>query len=151
MPRYQQKQVVPTLSLTAYAVGDDVGGALIVPAAVRNAQSGLLSHFNIVATEAVFGEFDLILFSAPLLGTYTDNGVLTLNATDITRIIDTISIRESDYYPLSATTYIARIPIDGGIGLRLQGQNMYTLLKAVSTPTYTLANALALNYTIVQD
>jgi len=115
--------VTPTISTSAYAADDVVGGIITLSAIARaTAKSGYITYIDIVSKTAVAQALDIILFKAtPASGTYTDNGALTLSAGDEANILG--HARIDTWRPLGGTKTVGavecRIPFQGQAGTDL--------------------------------
>lgn len=79
----------PTVKLTAYTAGNEVGGIMTFSGAGRTpGTSGIVQDVTITCKTAQTGELDLYLFNAnPSNSTWTDGAVPAINAADVSKVI----------------------------------------------------------------
>lgn len=146
--------VAPTVTVStspAYTAGDCVGGKLTLSGIVRTPGTALLQSLFMVDTSNQKAALELIIFNAdPSATTFTDNGALSINAADVSKIVRRISIATTDYVTIDTKAF-ADISPGGKVLTPSSGTDMYACLVAVGTPTYAATTALALKAGVLQD
>lgn len=83
-----QVSSTPTVTASAYASGNCLGGFNSITVAGNNAQSGLLTNFQIFSKTGVLAVATVYLFEAnPSSSTCTDHSTFTLNSADLGKLI----------------------------------------------------------------
>lgn len=144
---------ITTSASPAYSIGDVVGGKITLTNAVRvSGGSGVLQSLLVKDTTNQKAALTILIFNAdPSNGTYTDNGAITLNATDATFIIRKINVAASDYETVG-TTAIADISAINKTVKAASGTSLFALIVTTGTPTYGAnATSLYVNFGILQD
>lgn len=144
---------ITTSASPAYSPGDVVGGVLPLTNALRvSGGTGILQSLLIKDTTNQKQPLTILLFNAnPTNGTYTDNGALSLNATDAAMIIRKINVGAADYETVG-TTAIADIGVGGKPVKAASGTSLYALIITTGTPTYGAnATSLYVNFGLLQD
>ncbi len=93
--------VTPTVEAGAYAAGDVIGGKMTFANAVRTSNgaaggTGLIQSIT-VATKATTtsAQIDVLLFNAdPSASTFTENGAIAVNATDMANLIGVVHVTD---------------------------------------------------------
>lgn len=104
--------VTPTVSTSAYAVGDQVGGKMtFTSAALASGGTGVIvgAELTCRAANTVTPELDLLLFEADPTVASVDNGVADITDAnrESARELPTITFATADYTTLSANTSCA--------------------------------------------
>ncbi len=136
----------------AYTAAENVGGKLTFANAVRVAGGTLrLQSLLLVdlANQKIIG--DLYIYdSDPSLSTFTDNGVNTIHATDLPRLIHKIPIVAADYTTVDSKG-IACIPLYGRVlKAAAGGTSLYATFVTGGTPTYG-TTGLLLQLGVIRD
>lgn len=83
-----QVSSTPTVTASAYTANQCLGGFNSITVAANNAQSGLVTNFQVWSKTGLTPTITVYLFEAnPSSSTCTDHGTFTLNAADISKII----------------------------------------------------------------
>jgi len=136
--------VTLTVSTTpAYTSGDCVGGKLTIP--VKANQPLVLTDICVVDLDNQKAAFDILFFDADTAaGPYTDNGALTLHATDTPKIIARVPVAAADYVTLG-TRAVARVANVGAVVFDQDcSESIFAIINTTSTPTYTTTASLTL-------
>lgn len=127
----------PTVSTTAYAAGDCIGGKLTFAGMARaNGLTGLIQTAMIQCKSAQTFAADLIVFHTdPAASTFTDNAALALNAADFDKVALRIPFVAGDWSNLG-TPSIAEVSAQGKQYKAAAGATtLYGVLVARGTPT----------------
>lgn len=138
------KQLPLTVSTSAYADGDNIGGLLTFTDSRILAPSDKVVHSITLADKsAQNAPMDVVFFRvSPENTTFTDNAALDINDADLFEIVGTVSIIADDYVQY-ATNSAATVT---AIGLPVDSKKtaVYIALVSRGTPTYTSISDLQL-------
>ena len=159
MPRYTLDDVVvirPTITVDTaiYAALDVIGGQLTLTNALReNGGSGILQSITIIDDDNEKAAFDIVLFGADPGGTTTDNNAWVHASGDPAKILGRITVSASDY--VTMVTGSLAIACIRNIGLPVRNsedtRDLYALIIATGTPTYTATTDLTVRFGILRD
>lgn len=140
----------PTVSTTpAYALKDAVGGLLTFANAVRaSGGSGLLHAVQVVDKGQQMKDLELMLFDRSITAP-TDNAVFDPTDTELTQSVGRVDLSAGYYSDFSDNSIATR----EGLGLEfvLNGTDLFGVLVARGTPTFTSTTDIVVTLTIVQD
>jgi len=145
--------VAPTLSLTAYADGDQIGSAMeLVNALDNNGDTGAVLSVTIIDKIQQNAAIDIHLFNAQPVIASSDNSPLNISDAEMTaKYLCRISMPSNQYSNLSANS-VATL---AGIGAFVQGaggsKSLWAVLQSRGTPTYTSSSDLTVKIGMVQD
>lgn len=143
--------VIPTVSVSpAYTAGDSIGGKISLANAVRAAGlGGTISSVVISDKGKQSAPIDVVFFIAdPSNSTFTDNGALTINDTDLIQIIGVVPISSWSSFVDNSVGY------SNGLGIAFKiatGTTLYACLVNRGTPTYTATTDIQLTVGIIPD
>lgn len=148
--------ITPTLVVdtSIYAALDIIGGKLTLTNAMRKESgSGVLQSISITDDDNEKAAFDILIFRSDLTGTVADQGAWAHSAADVASFLGRIQVLASDYVSVVGTSLaVATIK---NIGLPVRGntsnQNLYALVLATGTPTYTATTDLVIHFGILRD
>ena len=139
----------PTVSTSAYAAGDVVGGEIEITNAARiSGDGGVLASASLSCEDDLAAsDIEVLLFDSNPTGTYTDNAAL--------------AVPDADTYALIAAVDLDK-KTDTGDGSFLQGRNVMVPYQADATSlwavmvcrnafTLTATNAIQLNMHFIRD
>ena len=139
----------PTVSTSAYAAGDVVGGEIEITNAARiSGDGGVLASCSLSCEDDLAAsDIEVLLFDSNPTGTYTDNAAL--------------AVPDADTYALIAAVDLDK-KTDTGDGSFLQGRNVMVPYQADATSlwavmvcrnafTLTATNAIQLNMHLIRD
>lgn len=142
--------ITPTLVVDTaiYAALDIIGGELTLTNAMRvSGGSGILQAVTVIDDDNEKAAIDILLFNSPLTGTKADQGALSYSAADPAKILGRISVLNADYLTyVAASLAVAQIR---GINLPVAASgsaNLYAIILAVATPTYTATTDLMVKF-----
>lgn len=149
--------VTPTLSLTAYADGDQVGGVLeLVNAVSSSSSTGAVMSITVLDKDKQDQALDILFFNSSPTIASVDNAALDITDAEMaSKFLGAVRIAATDYKDLAASS-VATVRV---VGLMLQalhgannstGTSIYAVIQARGTPTYT-ASGLVLKIGVVQD
>lgn len=142
-------QVTPTISTTAYAAKDNVGGLMTFANAVR-ASGGTcrIEAAQLVDKDQERADLDLVLFDRTITAP-TDNAAFDPTDTELGYVVGVVPFGAGDYFDFNDNA-VAHI---GGLGLAaaLNGTDLFGVLVARTTPTYTATSDIVVTLTITQD
>ena len=141
--------VVPTISTSIYASGDNVGGEIEFTNAVRTSgATGEIRSVVLVDQDAENAPLELWLFDRAISGTHTDNSAFDPTDADLDNLVGRIDIDAAHYATVndnSAAVVSCAVPI------KSNATSIYGYLVVRSTPTYTSTTDLTVTLHIVQD
>jgi len=138
----------PTISTTAYAANDAVGGKLTFANAVRTAGGvGYIEDVVVVDNDKENAELVLVCFDADFTAT-ADNAAFDPSDADLGNAIGFVWILTSDYKSLNdnSVATVSNQPLQ--FQLAAGGTSLYCQLMAVGTPTYTATSDLTVKLAI---
>lgn len=149
-PKSTRIAVTPTVSTTpAYTAKDAVGGLMTFSNAVRaSGGSGLLYAVQVVDKGQQMKDLDLVLFDRSITAP-TDNSIFNPSDTELTEAVGTVRISSGDYadFNNNSVATVANV----GIEFVLNGTDLFGVLVARGTPTYTSTTDIVVTLTILQD
>ena len=156
MPINIRAKIVITLPITttngsAYAAGDNIGGKLTLPYAVRlTGGKGTISTVVLADLDKQNAEFDVVFFKAdPSGSTLTNDAAISITDADILNAIGSITISPAHYIDLGASALATQE--DLCLDFESNAQDIYASLVSRGTPTYTGTSNLQLSVTIERD
>lgn len=143
--------VTPTISAaSAYQAKDAIGGIMTFANAARvSGQGGIIESVTLVDKDQELAPIDLVLFSATIAGTVTDNAAFDPTDADFANIIGTIPILSGDYADFNDNAVATR----GGIGLvyKCAATSLFGALVARTAPTYTGTSDIIVTLGVIPD
>lgn len=142
----------PTISTSAYAAGDNIGGLISLASAVRVSGGSGVINTVVVADKALQNSaLDVVFFAAnPTNTTFTDNAALTVHDTDLLTIVGHISVAASDYTSFADNSVATSK--NNGLAFKLtSGTTLYAAIVCRGTPTYAATSDIKLIVKIFQD
>lgn len=151
-PRFKRVRVAvtPTISTSIYAAKDAVGGIMSFTSAVRaSGGSGLLRQVTILDKGQQMAGLDLVLFTATIAGTVTDNAAFDPTDADLANIVGHVTFTATtdykDFNDNSVSSKTVEIPF------LCAATTLFGALVARGTPTYVSTSDLTVTLTIDQD
>lgn len=139
----------PTISTTAYAAKDAVGGLLTFAGAARAAGGSCrIDAVQVVDKDQELQELDLVLFDRTITAP-TDNAVFAPTDAELANVVGVIPIG-GGYFASFNDNAVAAV---SGLGMTavLNGTDLFGVLVARSAATYTATSDLVVTLTILQD
>lgn len=140
-----------TISTSIYAAGDVIGDELTLTNAMRvSSGSGVLHSIAVFDADNEKAAFDILLFESDPAGTYTDNAAASWNTADFAKFLGRVNVATTDYLTVNSRA----LAVKTGIGLTVKAsgsRNLYAVLIATGTPTYTATTDLTLRFGFLQD
>lgn len=137
----------PTISTSAYAAKDAIGGLLTFANAVRSAGwTGHIQTAIIVDKDGELAPIDLVLFDQTFTAP-TDNAVFDPTDAELANVIAVIPF--SNYAEFNDNAVCSRSGL--GIAFKAEGTSIFGALVSRSTPTWTGTSDLIVILEIVQD
>ena len=133
---------------SAYTANNCVGGRLIFPNIFGAQQSGIVQNITVTCRTTQSTGYKLYIFSDnPSNTTITDKATPTLNALDVPKLVDVITLGTAD------STLTPTINVTDNIGRAIVSPtpNLYAILLTTATPTYTAITDLFVSITVLQD
>lgn len=142
--RTRVSTVTPTISTSAYATGDAVGGLLTFASVVESANSAAtLDSIVVIDKDQELATFDLVLFDQTFTAT-ADNAVFAPSDADLANCIGVV--RVSDYANFSTNSVATRTNV--GLGIKLTGTSLFGQLVVRGTPTYTATSDITVKVAV---
>lgn len=139
----------PTISTSAYAAGDAVGGKMLFNAAVYGQnRTGILQSMTIIDDDLEDAELELWIFSEDFTAT-ADNAAWDPTDADLQNLVGVVSTVDGAYY--DATDNSVAVVKNIGLVLKLNSPTLYAQLVTRGTPTYTATDDLTVKLGILQD
>lgn len=144
--------VTPTISTSpAYSVKDAVGGLMTFSNAVRaSGGSCLIQALQIVDKDNTPQDsaLDLVLFDRSITAP-TDNAIFAPSDAEAANCVGIIPVLAADYGDFSVNSIASRFGL--GLEVVLNGTDLFGVLVARGTPTYSSTTDLVVTLTIIQD
>lgn len=132
-----------------YAAKDAVGGLLTFAGAARVAGGSILvDAVQVVDKGQQMKDLDLVLFDRAITAP-ADNAIFAPTDAELAFVIDRIDLTAADYADFSTNSVATRRRL--GISAVLNGTDLFGVLVARGTPTYTSVGDLVVTLTIGQD
>lgn len=149
-PKKVRLSVTPTISAAGiYAAKDAVGALMTFANAARfSGGSIVIEAVQVADKDQELADLELLLFDRSITAP-TDNAVFDPTDTESTQCIGSVYISRGFYADLNDNS-VAAIN-DVGLSAVLNGTDLYGVLVARSTPTYTATTDLTVTLTIRQD
>ena len=144
-------QVTVPLTVTAssaYVANNSVGGLIKFNNIAGPQQSGVVQNITVQCQSSQSTGYKLYLFNDnPSSTTIADKATPSLNAVDLPKLLDVITLGSADSM-LGKT-----INVTDNIGRAFQAttQTLYGILTTTATPTYTAATDVTVVLTVMQD
>jgi hypothetical protein len=145
-----------TMSTTAYAANDIIGGEVVLLNAFRSGigakTTGVAQSLTVLDLEDRKPALNVLVFNANPVGTYTDNAAFSLNASDYNKVLGVISVATADYRDLgtvSVATPAFQPFCVWGNGI----SDLYVVIVLTGTPpaAWTATSSLRLTFGILRD
>jgi len=139
----------PTISTTAYAAKDAVGGLMTFSNAVRASGGvGRIEAVQIADKDAELAPLDLVLFDRSITAP-TDNATFDPTDTEIGYCVAVVPIGGGHYadFNVNAVAHVGPI----GVEFVANGTDLFGVLVSRGTPTYTSTSDLTVTLTVIQD
>lgn len=138
----------PTISTTAYAAKDAIGGVLTFSAAARYAGGAVrIEAVQLVDKGQQMSAIDLVLFDRTVTAP-TDNAAFDPTDTELGYVVGRIPISPGHYADLSDNA-VATVN-NVGIVAMLNGADLFGVLVARETPTYTSTGDIVVTVTVTR-
>lgn len=141
----------PTISASSiYAAKDAIGGIMTFASAARTSGGGgVLESVTIIDKDQELSPIDLVLFSATVAGTATDNSPFDPSDADLANFIGAIPILAGDYADFTDNSAATRAGI--GLAYACAATSLFGVLVARSTPTYTATSDITVILGVIPD
>lgn len=139
----------PTISTSAYASGDQLGGKITLTNAARSSiGSGTIQHVTISDLAKQSAPIDVLFFTTdPSNTTFTDNAATDIHDTDILTLVGAVSV--NSWFALNDNSVGCAV---AGIPFKLStGTSLYAALVVRGTPTYASTSDITLTVGILAD
>lgn len=144
-PSVVRLSATPTISTSAYAAKDAVGGLMTFANAARVAGGSVrIETVQVVDKDQEMKDLDLVLFDRSITAP-TDNAVFDPTDAELANVIDVVPITAWADFNDNA---VCSVPV--GTAAVLNGTDLYGVLVARGTPTYTSTSDLIVTVTVDQ-
>ena len=144
-------QVTVPLTVTAssaYVANNSVGGLIRFRNITGPQQSGIVQNVTVLSQSVQTTGYKLYLFNdIPGSTTVADKATPSLNAVDLSKLLDVITLGTAD----STLGKTINITNNIGRGFNTTTQALYGILVTSGTPTYTAATDVTIILTVLQD
>ena len=141
----------PTISAASiYAAKDAIGGIMTFANAARvSAGGGVIESVTLVDKDQELSPIDLVLFSATVAGTATDNSPFDPTDADLANFIGTVPFLAGDYADFTDNSAATRSGI--GLAYTCAATSLFGVLVARATPTYTATSDITVILGVIPD
>lgn len=142
--------VTPAITASsAYTAGNCVGPLMQFTSAFDAALSGILQRVTLNCKTVQTGGFKLYIFNAnPSASTFTDKSAPNINAADVNKVVDVISLASPDSGLGTHTTYVSDAIADA---LASATTTLWGLLVCTGTPTFGSTSDVSVMLGILKD
>lgn len=145
-------EVTPTISTSAYASGDQLGGLQTLTGALRvSGGTGVLENITVLDKDKEASAMTIFFFDDSPTVASSDNAALSISDAEMAdKCIGHVSLAAIDYKSISGSS-IATVR---NVGLALKaasGTSLYAIAMIEGTPTYGGTADLVFRYGILQD
>lgn len=142
-------RVTPTITTSAYAAGDSIGGAIELPNACRlGKQSGVVQSINVIDKDSEEATLDLHFFSAA--PTATDNAEFDPTDAQLAdSYLGSVNVASYNAFADNSAASVQNVGIP--FELAQDVASLYVVITTTGTPTYTAATDISLAIGILQD
>jgi hypothetical protein len=156
--KISETTVTPTISLGAYANGDNIGGAMEFLFSTNPNVGGTVYAVLVTDDNKQAAAFDVYVFNAQPSAAFTDNVAFpSLASADGQKLRGIIALATTDYTDIGGVSW-GRIngndsKLSANAGLRTSGGgSVWVALKVnTSTPTYTATDSLKITLVMRHD
>lgn len=143
--------VTPTISASSiYAAKDAIGGIMTFSNAARaSGGGGILESVVLVDKDQERSNMDLVLFSATVAGTATDNAAFDPTDADLANCVGVVPISSGDYADFNDNSVATRSGI--GLAYTCAATSLFGVLVARTTPTYTATSDIIVTIGVVPN
>lgn len=141
----------PTVSTSAYATGDNVGGKVTLTDVCRSSMgSGLIQSVVITSKSLQTATFDVIFFNADPSGTTaTDNAAQDIADADLSKVVGVAQC--STVVGLSGASIHQALNLAMPFALSNNATTLYALMVVRGTPTLGSTSDIGLSVRVLQD
>lgn len=137
----------PTITTTAYAAGDAVGGLLTFKGVDPR---GLLHSVSVTDADQVAKAMDLVVFHQPFSPT-ADNAAFTVSSSDQGKLVAVISIAQAQYAHLGNVSMAVINQLGVPFVCPDENAQLYGQLVARDAMTFTNSDALRVSIGVLAD
>lgn len=131
----------PTISTSAYATGDVIGGKVEISG--FNASS--LVTLSVYDADGEGVQLDFFFFDGTLSGTYTDNGAFSIASADIDKWFGVVSVATTDYIAAGSD----KVASKRSVNFKLPSDIVTVITVIRSTTTFTATTDLRYSFHIL--
>lgn len=147
--KVERISVTPTISGTAYAAKDNIGGEMeFVSAARVSGLTGEIRGLVVVDKDQEMANLDLVLFDRALTTTPTDNAIFAPSDVDLANCVGAIPVFTGDYFDFS-TNAVASKQLAQPIKCNVTSLFGYLVIREAKT--YTSTDDLVVILVVAQD
>lgn len=142
--------VTPTVSTTPAYTAKDAVGALLTFSNAARASGGTIriEALQVLDKGQQMKDLDLVLFDRTLSAP-TDNSIFNPSDAELATCVGVIPVSAGHYADLSTNSVASVVAI--GLSVVLNGTDLFGVLVARGTPTYTSTTDIVVTLTITQD
>ena len=149
---YLHVSASPTISTSAYAVGDQLGSLQTL--SVTGAKQSLATLLTLVVFDKASqnSAIDVLFFKESPTITSSDNSALDISDSEMDKCIGSVSVVGGDYVSL-ANNSVASIGVSStGIAMKSNTDNsLFAIARSAGTPTYGSSSDLVFSYVFGLD
>lgn len=145
--------ITPTLSLTPYAIGDQMGAVNTLDFAfdIGNDSAQVLSA-TVIDKAKRKGKFDILLFNEAPAVVSVDNAALNISGAEMAaKFLGRISIIDTDYSDLSGCSIASVLAVGLGLEGITSAKEIHAVVQSMDTKTYASAGDLIIKLYLLQD
>ena len=144
-------EVTPTVDTSAYADGDNIGGASYeLPSVNNEGQGGVIWTINVFDYAKQTPAITILFFDQePTNTTFTDNAVLAVDDADLPHLVGHVAIASTDYASLSDNAVATKTNI--GLSYVALEDSLWAVIQSNGAPTFVADSDLDVQITIWMD
>lgn len=140
--------ISPTVTASAYAAGNLMGGLISLPSAVFGLNTGVLESIRLDFKSVQTAEFDVYFFASQPAGTYTDKATPSISGADSLLVQPPLKLVNNASGLGTHTVY----GLDGiGRAINLGAGTLYAVVQTEGTPTPASTSDMQLCASVLQD
>lgn len=132
----------PTISTSAYATGDVIGGKV----EISGFNANTLMTLSVYDDDGEGVQLDFFFFNGTLSGTYTDNAAFSIAAADKDKWFGVVSIATSDYIAAGSD----KVASKRSANLKIPSDIVTVITVIRSTTTFTTTSDLLYKFHILE-
>lgn len=137
----RSQKITPTISTSAYADGDVIGGLINLGSVLLNSNGGILRRVVLVDDDSEGAALNMYFFDEQP-SSIADNAAFAPTLADLQKLVGVVEIAGGDYITVNGNDYV----IKSAVNIDWEGDLYLYMVTNGSTPTYTTTSDLYLKF-----